>query len=100
MQNRVLVVTALITLLSASLWCADVISDRAYKIQIQEPVSLYALAPADYPASNPVIASLLPSDKVKVLRMSYGKDFQAFKVETQTGQIGWLFTGASIRVSK
>jgi len=32
-----------------------------------------------------------------VLRVAYGKDFQTFRVETQSGRVGWVILGQGIQ---
>jgi hypothetical protein len=80
------------------LWIQDVISDRRTSIEIVRRVPLFADLP-DSP--RPVSAqqgTLEPGQPVRVLRIRYGKDYRAIRVETSRGQTGWLLDdGAAIR---
>ncbi len=99
MSKRSLTTVALVIALAVgALWGADILSDRAYRIAIVEPTPLYSIPPHEYPKSNPVLATLAPGAQIQVLRLRYGKDFQAFRVETNTGLVGWVIGGGSVKV--
>jgi len=82
----------------AVLLVADVYADRQYRVAVVAPVPLYTLPPHKYPLSNPVLATLAPGQALRVLRVRYGKDFEALRVETPDGQVGWVFGGGPVRV--
>jgi|ERR1700690_316518 len=71
-------------------WFADVMSDRRNELEILKPISLFDIAPQDYPQENKEIGKIQIGEKVKVLRMGYGKDFRAWKVRGSSGQEGWF----------
>ena len=99
MKKRALIsVVVVIALVIAALWGSDILSDRAYRIVIVEPAPLYSIPPHEYPKTNPVVATLAPGTSVQVLRLRYGKDFQAFRVETDAGLVGWVIGGRSVKV--
>jgi hypothetical protein len=82
----------------ALLWARDIANDRSYKLAVTNPTPLYSISPIDLPATNPVVVVIQPGEPVRVLRMRYGKDFQTFRVETKSGQTGWLVYGNGILV--
>jgi hypothetical protein len=88
-----------VVVLVALLWGGDIIGDRQYKVEVVDSVPLYSLAPTDYPALNPVILTLPVGHHLRVLRVRYGKDFEALKVETEDGKVGWVIGGKGIRVT-
>lgn len=88
----------LIALVIALVWAGDLYQDQTYKLAVVAPAPLYSLGPHEYPKSNPQVATLQPGEKLRVLRMRYGKDFQAFRVEIHGGQTGWVVSGQGIKV--
>jgi hypothetical protein len=84
--------------LLGAVWGADVISDRTYRLAVIGPTPLYAFPPHEYPDTNPVVATLNPGQPIRVLRLRYGKDFQAFRVETSDGRVGWVIGGEGINI--
>jgi hypothetical protein len=90
MKKRVLTtIVVVIALVVVALWGGDILTDRAYRIVIVESAPLYSIPPHEYPKTNPVLATLATGASVQVLRLRYGKDFQAFLVKTNAGQVGW-----------
>jgi hypothetical protein len=87
----------LLGVVAAVLLIADKLIDRTATISVVADAPLYSLPPQDYPANNPCIAILKRGEPVKVLRVAHGKDFQTFRVETQSGQIGWVILGQGIQ---
>lgn len=98
MIKRVLLPVAILSLLIGMYWGADVLGDRTYRAEVDTPASLYSLPPYEYPAVNPVVATLVPSQSIQVLRVRHGKDFETLKVETPSGQVGWVIVGEGIKV--
>lgn len=98
MRKRVIVVFLAVCALGFALWGIDVLADRRYRVAIVAPAALYSLPPHEYPESNPVVAVLPPGQSVRVLRVRYGKDFEALRVETLDGQVGWLLGGEGVKV--
>lgn len=100
MFKRLLVVCGGLFALAGGFWGTDVLSDRNYQLTVVSSVSLLAEGPHNYPSVNPTIAILKPGEKVRVLRLRYGKDFQAFRVETETGLVGWVVAGSDVKVMR
>jgi hypothetical protein len=98
MSKRIAVAFSAIIALLGAVWGGDILSDRSYQLAIVGPAPLYSLPPHQYPASNPVAATLRPGQSIRVLRLRYGKDFQAFRVETADGRDGWVIGGEGIKV--
>lgn len=80
------------------MWGGDVLGDRQYRADVIGPAPLYSLPPHEYPASNPLVSTLRPGEHLRVLRVRYGKDFEALKVETEDGHVGWVIGGEGINV--
>ncbi len=97
MRSLIFTVVA-IAVVVGGLWGNDVISDRAYQLEVVKPAPLYSLAPHDYPIINPIQVILKPGQAVHVLRLRYGKDFQAFRIETDDGASGWVIVGEEVKV--
>ncbi len=86
-------------LLGALLWVGDFYGDHQYKVEVVKSAPLYSLAPTDYPATNPVLLNLSVGNHLRVLRVRYGKDFEALKVETDDGNIGWVIGDDGVKVT-
>jgi hypothetical protein len=86
-------------LLVALFWAGDIYGDHQYKVEVVESASLYSLAPTDYPATNPVLLNLSVGNHLQVVRVRYGKDFEALKVVTDDGKIGWVIGGDGVKVT-
>ena len=93
-----LLFVCLVATVTAFVWISDVLDDRKYIVALVAPTPLYAIAPTDYPAANPVTQTLPRDMPLKVLRVRYGKDFEAFKVETPNGTVGWVVGGEAVKV--
>lgn len=91
-------VVFVLTFLAGLIWAGDIYTDRQYRLAVIASALLYSLPPHEYPISNPALATLKPNDELRVLRMRYGKDFQAFRVETKSGLVGWVIGGDGIKV--
>lgn len=76
--------------LGVALWLRDVIADRRNKIEIMKPITLLEKAPRDYPKENKEIGKIQIGERVKVLRIGYGKDFRTWKIRDSMGQEGWF----------
>lgn len=98
MFRKLTFITTAIAALCALAYGADVLMDRRYVAVIESAASLYALPPHEYPESNPVIATLPLGHPIRVLRVRYGKDFEALQVEATPGQIGWVISGEGVKV--
>jgi hypothetical protein len=98
MFKRAAVILFVAALVVGVLWGADVIADRSYQLAVVAPAPLYSLPPHEYPETNPVSPTLQPGQAIRVLRLRYGKDFQAFRVETPDDRVGWVIGGEGIEV--
>jgi hypothetical protein len=99
MTKRGLTISLVVcAVLMGGLWGGDILSDRAYRLEVVGAAPLYSLPPYEYPKLNPVVATLKPGQPVRVLRLRYGKDFQAFRVETEDGFVGWVIGGEGVKV--
>jgi hypothetical protein len=87
-----------IAMAAAALWMMDIALDRQYLVFVALPEPVYELPLHNYPPSNMVIAQVQPHQNLRVLRVRYGKDFEALQVELPGGQRGWVFSGGGIRV--
>jgi hypothetical protein len=87
-----------VVILGAVIWVGDVLGDRQYRADVIGAAPLYSLPPHEYPSSNPLVSTLRPGEQLKVLRVRYGKDFEALKVETEGGHVGWVIGGEGIKV--
>jgi hypothetical protein len=87
------------TIIALSLWAADIASDRNYKLEVLEPISLLKDAPQSYPETNLEVAKIQPGEVIEVRRMGYGKDFRAWQVRNSLGTEGWFIeNGKNVRV--
>ncbi len=68
----------------------DLISDRRNELEVMKPIMLLEKPPQDYPKENGKIGKIQIGEKIKVLRIAYGKDFRAWKVRNSIGQEGWF----------
>jgi len=98
MLKRSAIAVAVAAFLAASVWTADVVADHQWAVAVEDLEPLYSLPPHEYPEVNPVTATLLPGEKLRVLRVRYGKDVEAIKVETSRGRTGWVVGGGGVRV--
>ena len=90
MKNKIAIACLLFVAIIITIWLQDVISDRRHELKIMRPITLLEKAPQDYPENNRGTGVIQAGEKVKVLRMGYGKDFRAWKVQSSTGQEGWF----------
>jgi hypothetical protein len=87
-----------IAFLGAVIWGSDVLEARRYRVDVIGAAPLYSLPPQEYPSANPLVSTLRPGEHLQVLRVRYGKDFEALKVETEDGHVGWVIGGEGIKV--
>jgi hypothetical protein len=82
-------------------WWQDVATDRRYKLEVIEPITLLARPPQAYPEANTSVGEVLPGETITVLRMGYGKDFRAWRVRGAKNQVGWFVEdGKNVRVKQ
>jgi hypothetical protein len=100
MHRTKLLVFGVFVLVNAAVWGRDILADQSIKLAVVSPAPLYSLPPIDAPTENAIVLTVSPGQSLKVLRMRYGKDFQTFKVETETGSVGWVVCGEGIQVKE
>lgn len=98
MLKRVVLVLVLAGFVGCAFWLADVMADRRYVVAVVAAEPMYKLPPHEYPASNPIVGTVSPGQSVEVLRVRYGKDFEALQLRLPDGQSGWVLSGGCVRV--
>jgi hypothetical protein len=91
---------ALVAGVAVALWAYDIYQDRQIRISIEGPVCMYE-APelAAYPRlQGKPIMQLNPGEAISVLRVRYGKDYMAIKLQTANESIGWVCFDRNIRI--
>ena len=91
-------ISAFVLSLSALVYWAELVGDSHYRVEVVDNAPLYSLPPHEYPSTNPKVRELKQGEQVRVLRVRYGKDFEALKVETSAGQVGWVVGGEGVKV--
>lgn len=89
-MKKFIIACSIAVLIIAALWIQDVISDRRNDLSIMTSITLLEKAPQNYTRENRNIGVVQSGEKVKVLRMGYGKDFRAWKIRGSSGQEGWF----------
>lgn len=88
-------------MVSVALWWNNTISDRRYKLEILAPIALLKDPPQDYPKENTIVGHVFPHESVKIVRMGYGKDFRAWRIKGEKGQVGWFVENSyNLKVSR
>jgi len=83
----------------STIWLRDLYLDRSNQIDVLKPLMLLKYPPQDYSETNPAVTTVHPGETVKVLRISYAKDFQAWRIQCPNGSEGWfIYDGENIRV--
>jgi len=78
----------------------DILQDRQHIVVTEEPVPAYADW-QPYPTKEMKPLFMLPAKTdTKVRRIRYGKDYMAIKVQSEKGQMGWIFYGKTIKIKK
>ena len=98
MLKSLAITIAFILVVAGGVFIADVAADRRYVVAVVGPEPLLSLPPHEYPAVNPIIETLQPGQALRVLRVRYGKDFEAIKVEAPNGKVGWVLSGSGVQV--
>ncbi len=81
-----LVIFLIVALAAWFAW--DVQSDRNKSIKIIKAVPLYGnWEPLNGQQSN---TNVMPGENLKVVRIRYGKDYMAIKIEREDGSNGWI----------
>ena len=97
-RGTMIVIVSATILLVVILWLLDMAQDQAHTAIVIGNAPLYSLPPTNYPKVNPVQATLNPNDKLTVLSIRYGKDFETLQVKTSSGKNGWVILGEGIHV--
>ena len=94
-----LFIAVLFVLVPTLFWAGDVMNDRKHQIIIEKATGLYKTS-EDAEYSGTPFEMLQKNEKLKVKRISYGKDFMAVKVEKLNGVEGWVIVGNGVKVYK
>lgn len=98
LRNIFLGIVAAIVLLGSGLYVWDLVDDRRYEIKILREVPIY---PEWEPLNGQeVIGAVRPGEQVKVLRIRYGKDYRAIRVQRENDSTGWLIPVDQVELSK
>jgi hypothetical protein len=89
MKKTIIVCSVFVSIVIA-LWLRDIVTDRRNELEILKPIAILETAPQNYPKENRNVGLIQAGEKVKVLRMGYGKDFRSWKIQGSLGQEGWL----------
>ncbi len=87
---KIIISCLIVATIVAGIWSLDIMSDRRNELEVMTPINLLEKPPQSYPRENRSVGVIKTGEKVKVLRMGYGKDFRAWKVKGSIGQEGWL----------
>jgi hypothetical protein len=89
MLKKLLNVTLAVIVVAVGWFLWDIVKDRNKTINILKVIPLYK----EWEPLNgqEVVSSAEPGEKLKVLRIRYGKDYMAIKVGKENGLIGWAF---------
>lgn len=83
----------ILILVPVGIYVWDVMQDRSKSITIRSRMAIYRdwdrLKDQD---PNEIVDTVEPGEKLKVLRIRYGKDYRAVKVEKGNGSVGWMMT--------
>ena len=92
-----LAILSLLILLTGWYLC-DIYSDRSKSITILEKSDLFN----DFErfSDEDIIGEVLPSERLKILRIRYGKQFLYVKVKKENGIEGWLIVISKILLNK
>ncbi|MCG8092810.1 MAG: hypothetical protein JAZ17_04130 [Candidatus Thiodiazotropha endolucinida] len=80
---------AIVAFIAMVLWLMDVLNDRNAKVDVL--VEINAFENWNYHSPGKSVFNIAPDEEVAVLRVRYGKDFMAAKVENSKGKEGWIF---------
>ncbi len=98
MKLKILIVLICL-IVPALLWIADIVNDRRYRVIIKNTTYLYK-TPEAAAYSGVAFETLKRGEKLKVKRVTYGKDFMALEVEKENGIEGWVINDNNIKVIK
>ena len=88
-MTKAILLLVVIVLIPISFWGIDVLNDRKAKVEIVNEVEAYENW--DLHSSGNALFKIAPGEKVKVLRVRYGKDFMSAKVRNNLGNEGWVY---------
>jgi len=75
--------------------------DQRYRISIKGDTQVLVQPyPSGTVSDNRVVAVLLAGDAVRVLRVRYGRDYLAFKIELADGTEGYVISGDNFSYSR
>ena len=90
-QKKNIIGLLTIVILVAGLVGFDVYQDRRHNVAIKGPVPVFGDWDP-YPTDDKNVKFILHTgDTVTVKRIRYGKSYQAVRIETRDGKVGWVF---------
>jgi hypothetical protein len=89
----------IIAAIAASAWGIDILRDRGTNLIVIGNAPVYAISPSHSPKENPRIGVLRPGQAVRVLRSAGGKHLIAYRIESDTGLVGWVMLGDGVRLA-
>lgn len=100
-RMKIYIFIVLIFVASIAIWLNNSFLDRSYKLEVLVPIALLKDPPQDYPKENTIVGHVFPHESVKVVRMRYGKDFRAWRIKGDKGQVGWIVENSyNLKVSE
>ena len=98
MIKKIIGLLVLVILALSGWFFWDVQSDKSKSIKITKALPLYDnWEPLNGQQSN---SNVMPGENLKVVRIRYGKDYMAIKVERENGSNGWvIYQGDAVELS-
>lgn len=95
-MKKILILVIGIVLTSLSWYLLDLKEDRSRTIKILKTTPIFS----DWEAisGTPSIGNVEPGEKLKVVRIRYGKSFMNVKIEKTDGSAGWLIVDSSVEM--
>jgi hypothetical protein len=89
MLKKLLVVILAVIVAFVGWYLWDIVKDRSKTIKVIRTIPLYK--EWEPFTGQGTMSSAEPGEKLKVLRIRYGKDYMAIKVEKENEAVGWAF---------
>lgn len=95
-MKKLIILFATMAAIASGWFLWDLMKDRSQTVKILNPTPLYEEWGAI--SSTPSIGTVEPGEKLKVLRIRYGKEFQYIKIERPDGSTGWIMSGIGVEL--
>lgn len=92
-SKKVLILIGAIFIIVIAIWAWDRFQDQQVKIRIESETALYASEEDAAYRHHPPIKTIKATEKVKVKRTTYGKDYWVLFIETSDASRGWVDSG-------